>query len=136
MNGPTGPSRKFVSQFHTSYQGPQVSPAKAHLKTRAVQNPLTLSRAEFCVPMRQGSWAVPSQGQNPVLLARPAVPRGDLILGTCDAEDRCGFAYFFFRRFVVFFAAAFFAVAALRVAHQTPGGGTVGYLPYLFASQA
>ncbi len=60
-------------------------------------------------------------------LSRPVVadnrststPAGpcDAIFNTCDAEDRCGFDYFFFRRFVVFFAAffafLFFAIAAL-----------------------
>jgi len=38
------------------------------------------------------------------------------IFGTCDAEDRCGFDYFFFRRFVVFFAAAFFAFLFFAIA--------------------
>jgi hypothetical protein len=41
----------------------------------------------------------------------------DAIFDTCDAEDRLRFDYFFFRRFVVFFAAffafLFFAIAAL-----------------------
>ena len=32
------------------------------------------------------------------------------------AEDRCGFDYFFFRRFVVFFAAAFFAFLFFAIA--------------------
>ena len=45
---------------------------------------------------------------------RPALC--DAILGTCDAEDRCGFAYFFFRRLVVFFAAAFFAFLFFAIA--------------------
>jgi hypothetical protein len=40
----------------------------------------------------------------------------DAILDTCDAEDRCGFDYFFFRRFVVFFAAAFFAFLFFAIA--------------------
>jgi hypothetical protein len=40
----------------------------------------------------------------------------DAILGTCDAEDRRGFDYFFFRRFVVFFAAAFFAFLFFAIA--------------------
>jgi hypothetical protein len=45
---------------------------------------------------------------------RPALC--DAILGTCNAEDRCGLAYFFFRRLVVFFAAAFFAFLFFAIA--------------------
>jgi hypothetical protein len=83
--------RKFVSQFHTSYQGPQVGPAKAHLKTRAVQNLLTLSRAESCVSMRQGSWVVPSQGQNPALLAHLPLA-GRLNVHVRGRNSHCGTA--------------------------------------------
>lgn len=43
-------------------------------------------------------------------------PPCDPILGTGDAEDRCGIDYFFFRRFVVFFAAAFFAFLFFAIA--------------------
>jgi hypothetical protein len=39
----------------------------------------------------------------------------DAIFDT-NAEDRCGFTYFFFRRFVVFFAAAFFAFLFFAIA--------------------
>ena len=50
------------------------------------------------------------------LIASTSAGPCDAILGTCDAEDRCGFDYFFFRRFVVFFAAAFFAFLFFAIA--------------------
>ena len=44
---------------------------------------------------------------------RPCVTQSSTLK---DAEDCCGFTYFFFRRFVVFFAAAFFAFLFFAIA--------------------
>jgi hypothetical protein len=53
------------------------------------------------------------RGINRLGVGRPCETRSS---AHAMAEDRCGFAYFFFRRFVVFFAAAFFAFLFFAIA--------------------
>ena len=53
------------------------------------------------------------RGINRLDIGRPRVTRSSAF---ANAEDRCGFDYFFFRRFVVFFAAAFFAFLFFAIA--------------------